>query len=411
MKRPDPTFLHKAENIRGKRRFVTLILVLILSALVLVVSFVMAVASRQREYEELYPDLVGRATDTTTTYEYVQTSATEATTTESETSETTSESTGETYPMPSTHSTESETESTSATTTSLEPDELTEEDYHFPTQRSQVVSHQKRAVMLDNMKNQIEQYTKSLKNVRVGFQYISLKNNEQLGIRELDPIVPAGAFALPINTIAAERMMTSAMSPSEVITYQGHSAVNGSYITSNYSSGKQITLSYLAYLSLSYNDSVAQEMLLERLGGLDQIMPDINKISSFQPYDSEVYYVDYNRKDTRGKGRSTCYDMARYMEYLYHSYVKNPSCYQNVINSLAYSNTPSPIAGSFGDDVKVLHIAGRNTTMNAYTDIALIDAPEPIVVCIYVESSNTTTTATIFSTISGYVAEYINGCY
>ena len=57
MKAPNPTFLHKAENIRGKRRFVTLILVLILSVLVLVVAFVMAVAARQREYAELYPVL------------------------------------------------------------------------------------------------------------------------------------------------------------------------------------------------------------------------------------------------------------------------------------------------------------------------------------------------------------------
>ncbi len=412
MKAPNPTFLDRAEKIHGKRKKITLILLAALSVLVLIVVFVVTVASKQKEYAEAYPDLVGRATDTTTTIDMTTSSRmTTAPTETTETSETTESS--ETPLAPSIHT---ETEDTSGTgsetgNNDTSPEELNLTDFHFSSLRSQIVSHQKRAVLLDQMKNNIESYIKNQSNMRVSFRYISLRNGEELGIRELDPIVPGGTFALPVSMVLNESFTAGSLNPSEIITYAGHAAVNGSYISTNYFSGKQIYLNFLEYLMLSYNDRIALEMVLDKLGGMESIIDKINAISSYLPYDKEVFYTDYSGKDHQGAGRTTCFDMSNYIKSLYSAYTTNPAGYQSIINALANSNVESPIASSFARGTPVLHIYGRNAEMNAYTELAIIDAEEPVAVCIYVECENKAKVTETFSTIAGYLAEYIKNCY
>ena len=87
MKRPNPTFLKKAEGIKTARKRRTLIIILVLLVLTFAVVFVSTIASSQDTYRLKYPDLVGAATSTTTAYsEYSRpvhtTETTEATTTE-----------------------------------------------------------------------------------------------------------------------------------------------------------------------------------------------------------------------------------------------------------------------------------------------------------------------------------------
>ncbi|MBP5261065.1 MAG: serine hydrolase [Clostridiales bacterium] len=406
MKAPNPIFLQKAESIRGRRRLVTLILLTVLSLLFLIVAFVLFVSARQKEYAQLYPDMVGHATGTSTTITYESSSQSETETTPS------SSETSATEPVlaPSIVTSET-TEATSAETTSLNPDTLAMDDFHFSSPRSQIASHQRRAVLLDNMKNQIERYVRLLPSMRICFQYISLKTGESIGVNELDPIVPASTFALPINIVSCQKAKAGQVNPSVVITYTGHSSVNGSYIYENYPAGKQIYYSYLSHLSLAYSDRVALEMLIDQMGGMDAILPSINEISSFQPYDSTVFYTDYSGTDYRGPGRSTCFDMANYAQYLYRSYISDPSCYQSIINSMSASQVGSPIRSAFGVDTPILHIYGRNSDLHAYTELAIIDTYEPIVVCIYIEGDNNTEVLTAFSTIGGYVNEFITGCY
>ena len=409
MKAPNPTFLHKAENIRGKRRLLTLSLLAILSFIVLVVVFVVSVASSQQEYSELYPDLVGRATDTTTTIEIPTGSKkTEESTTDTSISET--ETTTELAPSTVNPDASSSTESTQDLS-KTDPEVLELENYHFASPRAQVISHQKRAVLLDKMKNDIEQYIKSVKKMRICFQYISLRTGESLGLKELDPIIPSGSYALPINIIASEMGAAGLLDPNEILTYSGHKDVTGSYITSKYTSGKQISVGFLEYLSVAKSDSVALEMLLTKMSGLNEVLPKIYSISAFQPFDKEIYYVNYEGVDSKGTGRTTCYDMGNYISYLYKSYVKNPSTYQNLINSLAYSDVESPLASSFAPDTKILHMYGRNNSLKAYTEVAIIDTYEPIAVCIYVESANKNDVVTAFSTIGKHVNDYISACY
>ena len=153
------------------------------------------------------------------------------------------------------------------------------------------------------------------------------------------------------------------------------------------------------------------EIDLTKMSGLNEVLPKIYSISAFQPFDKEIYYVNYEGVDSKGTGRTTCYDMGNYISYLYKSYVKNPSTYQNLINSLAYSDVESPLASSFAPDTKILHMYGRNNSLKAYTEVAIIDTYEPIAVCIYVESANKNDVVTAFSTIGKHVNDYISACY
>ncbi|MCR5060288.1 MAG: class A beta-lactamase-related serine hydrolase [Saccharofermentans sp.] len=409
MKAPNPTFLKKAENIRGKRRLVTLILLAVLTLLTGIVIFVVNVASSQKEYSVLFPELVGRATDTTTTIEVDPTSKTTETT--EETTESTEFTEDPLIPITVSDSGTDETTESVTETTSLAPDDLQIEDYRFVSPKTQIASHQRRAVLLDNMKNQVERYIRSVSGLRIGFEYKSLKTGEALGINELEPIVPAGTFAVPISLISDRMISENRLNPDVIITYTGHTAVNGSYIYSNYPSGKQLYYSTLPYLAVAYNDRVALEMMLAQMGGLEAIMPAINEISSFQPYDRDIFYADYSAHGYRGTARSTCYDMVNYMNALYVSYMNDPASYQRTINALAASQTVSPLRSSFDESISILHVYGRNSDLHGYTELAIIDGPEPIAVCIYVEGENNAAIMTVFKTIGDYVAEYITSCY
>ena len=72
MKRPNPTFLKKAEGIKTSRKKRTLVIILILLAITFVVVFISSIASAQDTYRLMYPGLVGAATSTTTAYSAYQ---------------------------------------------------------------------------------------------------------------------------------------------------------------------------------------------------------------------------------------------------------------------------------------------------------------------------------------------------
>ena len=59
-KRPNPTFLKKAEGIHEFRRKRTLIIIACVAAVALVTTFIMSVAAMQRKYSEAYPELVSQ---------------------------------------------------------------------------------------------------------------------------------------------------------------------------------------------------------------------------------------------------------------------------------------------------------------------------------------------------------------
>jgi hypothetical protein len=100
------------------------------------------------------------------------------------------------------------------------------------------------------------------------------------------------------------------------------------------------------------------------------------------------------------------------MVYLYRGYMNDPDAYQPLVDDLSRSQIPSGFNTAFsgGDDL-ILHLAGRNDEFGEYTDIAIIDGKEPIVVCISVECDSYDRSVTITADLSTLLARYIDSLH
>ena len=406
---PNPTFLTKAENIRKNRFIRTIVIVSVVVVLILIGLFINYGARMQAQYAENYPDLVGFATETT-----IETTSTEPTTETLEViaTEETSETTAETTILAPVIVTEATTESVNLEDLSATVFEEGE-DFHFRTSYPlQTITHEQRDVLLDSLKQNVLDYTTANSNERICFRYINLDNGETTGVNDLDPIVPAGAYALPIELTFWYRVNQGYSSPNYVYTYDGsYMPGSASYITSTYPAGKMFYYRTLANLAIARNDNFALNVILERSGGMDTVWGFVSSISGYINYNSDSTYYNHRRVLPRGSGRTSCYDMAAYARYLYYGYLSDPDIYQPLINDLYNSEVASPFATAFGEDATVLHVSGRNESFNAYTDVAIIDAEEPIALIVYCECSSYDRAQTIQADIATFVAQHLDACH
>ncbi|MBO4425969.1 MAG: serine hydrolase [Clostridiales bacterium] len=412
-KRPNPTFLKKAEGIHEFRRKRTLIIIACISVVALVTAFIMSVASMQRKYSEAYPELVGAATSTTTEWEKYSRPV-HSTTTETATETTTEAETtvisaviAETTPPPES------TEPTETTVQDNKPDPFSEpQGIHFRDEYpTRTVSYQERAVLLDSLKEKITKYAADNPGTRICFVIKSLDTGEQLGYGQLDPVVPSGAWSLPAGIVLCDKVDGNLANFSSVYTYDGTKTSNISYITSTYSPGKQFYLRTLLRYAVTLNDDVALSMVINVLGGSEAVSDEINAISSYISYEDEVLYTDYRGYEIKGNRRTTCYDMANYLEYLYEGYINDPDCYQRLINDMATSEMESPIKNAFGDSADVYHVSGSNSELGAYMDCAIIDGDEPVILVVYAEAKNSGKADEALYTMSSYAYDFISACY
>ena len=411
-KRPNPTFLQKAEGLKNMRRKRTLIIILSVLAVVLVAIFISSVASMQDKYRERFPELAGAATSTTESWERY-TRGTHETTTETTTEATTTETTP-LAPVIVTTTTEETTQSTPATSQNNSPDIFVEaEDFHFSNHYPhRTVSYQERQVLLDGLKEQVTRFQKDNPDMRICFDVVLLSTGETLGVDELDPVIPSACWGLPIGIVASERASSGRLSMSQTVTYSssGSSGVS-SYIASTNAPGKQFYLRTIQRYALALNDALALGYLTDSMGGLESVIPDVDEISGYISYNDKKIYQDFRGLEFSSTGLSTCYDMANYLKYLYNGYTNDPDVYQGLINDISVSETSSPISEAFGTDTPILHMLGRNTEQGAYMDIALIDAEEPIALVIYCEASTPDKAGSAIYTLAGYTRDFIESCY
>lgn len=412
MKYPNPTFLNTAEKVRHTRRNITIIVIVCLCLITAVVLFVLKMASMQERYRQEFPELVGAATSTTTTVE--TTRKTHATTTTT-TTETTVETTTELAPSFATTTTIETTTTTEPTEQVNTPDvfkELDENVYFFNKHPLQTVSHDIRDQRLDILKQSLENYINNCdKKERVCIYYANLSNNETMGVNELSPIVPAGAYNLPIEIAYYDMAAEGLVYQYDLVTYNSDVEGNSSYISETYDFGKQFYLRTLAYYAIAANDNVALTMLMNRIGGESLIYYRTNEMSCYINYTEDILYTNNLGESMRGPHRSSCYDMVEFAKRLYTSYKNNPSAYQPLINDMASSVTPSGYNVAFGEDAIVLHVLGRNSEYGAYTDVAIIDCEEPIAICIYVECKSENRAMEITAGLSNLIAAHISGLH
>lgn len=409
---PNPTFLTKATKIRKNRHTKIVIFIVVAVLLALIIAFVIWGARMQDKYRKKYPEMVGAANTTPTTLDLSFSRHTEATeTAETIPVETTVE---ETIPAPVINETSETTEETTETTVQVNTADVFEEQenaYFKNAYPLQTISHEERDKMLDVLKQNVVDYQKNGDRIKVSFSYINLKNGETMGINDLEPVVPGGAWALPMSIIYDELCTTGTVSMKSEITYNGdQSSGNSSYIAQTYTSGKQFYMRTIQNLAIARNDSIALQYLISVNGGSDTSWRKISTISSYINFNESVIYTDYTGVQKRGSFRTSTYDMANYLKYLYYGYLNKPSVYQTLMNDLYYSEIASPYSVVF-DGASVYHISGRNETTHSYIDAAIIDGDEPFIIVISVECSSYDQAQIAIADLSTYLNRYISSCH
>ena len=414
MKRPNPTFLKKAEGIKTKRKKRTLIIIEVLLAMTSVIIFISSMASAQEKYRQLYPGLVGAATSTTTAYSAYQRpvhTTTETTTTATTTSETT---TAPHAVLAATPTPTPSPEETAHTSQNDDPDPFTEDrDFNFKPAGIQTATYQERAVYMDELKDRIVNYQKTHPDMRICYEFISLPTGERLGVDELNPVIPAGAMAIPFEIVYYDSIAGETGPLSKVIDYEENlnGARNSSYIARTYFFGKRFYMRTLLNYAIVRNDSVALNYVIEEMGGLDEAIKKVNEISGYISYTDSVIYKDYRGLEFRAPGTISCYDMGNYLSYLYHVFINTPQVNQRLINDMAHSEIESPLSAAFPQDTRILHVLGRNTSRGAYLECAIVDYEEPIALIIYVEAASPDAAGTAIATLGGYTQKFIEACY
>ena len=413
MKRPNPTFLKKAEGIKSSRKKRTLIIIAALVVLTFAVIFISSIASAQEKYRLMYPGLVGAATSTTTEYSAYQRPV--HTTTETTTEATTTATT--TLPHAILAATPTPTlspEETAHTSQNDSPDPFTEDrDFSFKPANIQTATYQERAVYMDELKEKVVAYQIKHPEMRICYEFISLTSGERLGVDELDPVVPSGAMAIPLEIVYYDSIAGVTGPLSKKVTFDENygGARNSSYIARTYSYGKQFYMRTLLNYAIVKNDSVALNYIIEELGGLEKAIQAVDEISNYISYNDSVIYTDYRGLEFRAPGTISCYDMGNYIYYLYRQFINTPQVNQRLINDMAHNEAESPLSAAFPPGTRILHVLGRNTGRGAYLECAILDYQEPIALVIYVESASPDSAGTAIATLGGYTQKYVEACY
>lgn len=413
---PNPTFLTKASGIKHKRHTRAVITCIVIAALSLITVFVMWGAHMQSIYKEKFPDMVGAATATHTKRTTEETSS--ESTSETTTEETTEETTTAAGLLPSipTGTTTAAAEETEATEQNNYPDPVPAYDpiIFASGHPVQSVSHEDRDMMLESLQQSIISYNNANPDARICFRYVNLASNETLGVNDLSPIVPAGAWSLPTSIRYCEVTASGEVSPTTVITFLGDPPEAwhyNSWIGTTYTAGKEFYLATCVDLSITRNDSLAMDYVESRIGGMDGIDETASGISNYIDFYSEVTYTDYTGTVMRGGGRSCVYDLASFMEYAYYGYLNEPDTYLPLMGAMNESLMPTPYRTAFGEEVTILHVSGRNEETHSYTDVALIDGEEPIILAISVECSSQDRANVIIADLAGYVQAFLASCH
>ena len=412
MKYPNPTFLQKAAGIKKKRHTRAIVISAVIAVMGLILAFISWGAHMQDIYRSEFPDMVGAGTSSSGASDETSTTASEETTTEETTTETSQTGLAPVVATTAEIPADNATDDTTAQDNTADP--LTSFDpVTFRTSHPiQTISHEDRDVLLDSVKQQIIDYMSDNEDERISFRYVNLASNETLGLNDLTPVIPAGAWALPLNIVYCERVADGYISPITQQMFSGEEAPgNNSFIVDNYEPGKSFYLGTCAELSITHNDSLALSWLTDHLGGSDDVWSDIAPISSYVDYSRTITYTDYTGTVIRGSGRTCVYDLTSYMEYLYYGYINTPDTYLPLIGAMSISEMPTPYTTSFGTDATILHVCGRNEESNSYTDVAIIDGDEPLIIAISCECSSYDRACTIMADLSGYLQQYIASCH
>ena len=436
MKNPKSNYIGEARKIRRTRLIVRSIIAGVVILVVFFAIFFTYILNLKKDIDSEFPS--SDSSSTTLAPSEESTAPSSDTSSETEPASTTSETTPpetETTPDPSgteetgdTTASEGETTSsdpadTSETTVNLLPDDWSDKPtVLFPQKYPlQTVTHSERDQAYSSLKHSVKKYIEDNSDARIGFYYINLNTNEAFGYNEAQPFVVGSAVYLPLTMLMYDDVLARTRSMDIAIPFQKSSLPESTYTKlREVPEGKQFYMWQLAYLALSEGDSAAMNILLDQFAPEldengdpkeDDLLTRMTKMSACIDYTAVQNYVDYAGVQQSGKHRSSAYDLATFAEKLYWRYMSYPEVYQNMINALGSTDRNCGITRQIPASATVLHRPGRNTDFHSESDVAIILATEPVVVCVTVEAETPEKAQEIQAALGALVYNFINYCH
>jgi len=419
MKNPVTFSITEARKVQKKRQIRQMILLCAVIFLLLGAMLVIRVLTMKQQADQLFPsDTTAAATsvppETGTTSTSVSEETSSAAETAALTQPPTEASSGETSAPDASSGTDSSTAETTPTPppSTAAPTLAPEADVFIPdTNPLQTTTHKIRDSAYHELQKSVQALINTQTGVRCGFYYANMKNGEEFGYNDMVPFVAGSAMNLPINITLYEQAKTGGLKLSEIMTYGSTDTVSGSGTIQNTVIGSQHYIRELAGLSVTIGDNTASSMLMRRLGGIDLINNDIKLISDVIDFRTSTTYTDYAGVQQSGMNRTSAQDMAKYMQYFYRMYLAYPSIYQPLFNDLAHTTSDWGVAGNLPSDILVCHKTGSDAAFKSETDVALIFAEEPYVLCVTVESADPAAGKLLQQQLGDLVYAYLHGCY
>ncbi|MBP5491937.1 MAG: serine hydrolase [Clostridiales bacterium] len=421
MKNPKSNYIGEARRIRRNRLIINGI---IAGSVLLIVGFIVFfsyIIGLKKKIDKKYPDTTTagpptlQSTSDTSEIEPDDSSTTAVTDTTPDPALT------ETTPDPNTSSEgdptadpTGDTTEPAETTINLLPDDWGErEPVLFPEKYPlQTVTHAERDQSYSNLKHAVKKYIEEHSEARVGFYYINLSTSEAFGYNEVAPFVVGSSIDLPIVMMLYDDVKAGKISLQTAMAYSSAYAPGAaaSGIAAG-PEGKQYFLDQLAYIALRDGDAAAMNMIFERMGGLEEILPRLSEMTLAVDFATIQNYVDFRGTQQSGIYRSSAYDLASYAEMLYWRYMSYPNEYQDLIDALAEKGAGTGVGRYFPTGTLVLHRPGSNTDYCSESDVAIILSSEPVIICVTVEAATPEAAREIQSALGALVYNFISYCH
>lgn len=314
-------------------------------------------------------------------------------------------------------------DATTETTVNLLPDDWSaKESVLFPQSYPlQTVTHAERDQAYSSLKHAVKKYIEDNSDARIGFYYINLNTNEAFGYNEAQPFVVGSSIYLPLTMLMYDDVRAGTRTMDIAIPFS-KSNLPGDTLTNmgDIPEGKQFYMWQLAYLALSEGDSAAMNILLDQFAPEldengdpkeDDLIERMTKLSSSVDFTAVQNYHDYKGVQQSGKYRSAPYDLATFAKLLYWRYISYPDVYQNMINALGSSDRNCGVTRQIPASATVLHRPGKNEDFHSESDVAIILATEPVVICVTVEAETPEKAQEIQAALGALVYNFINHCH
>ena len=305
-------------------------------------------------------------------------------------------------------------ETSEETTVNLQPDEtMHHEPVLFPQKYPlQTVTHAERDQAFASLKQSVKKYIADHSEARIGFHFINLSTSESFGYNDVAPFVVGSCIHLPFTKMLCDDIRSGRATIDRLFTYtpaDGDSKVLSKVAAS--ANGKQFYTYQLLDYALKYGDGVAMNMLIESMGGMENVLSRLKTITKGIDFSTLQRYNDYLGKQQAGAYRSSAYDLATYAESIYWDYISYPESYQTLIDSLAGCDSNWGVGKNFPSSTMIMHRTGSNTTFHSECDVAIILSTEPVIVSVTVEAETPEAGKAIEADLGALVYKFLSYCH